>query len=810
MIVGPKFVSRSVKLAAAGLSLLLMATAAIIAVAQQGRAEVPLQIPTAGAQQRTDADQPGADPNDGTTGATGATGATGTTGTTNNTDADAPTAGWVEGLVVDDASITTSRAVSGKLSVGTAGALGHVRVPVVTDWSTRHVVFANPRTAKDAARLENNTRYRMQLYRRNAAAAQNVADASGSGASLLNRFRNRVQAPHNLPATTDAVGRDWNVTLGGNGKTAPTPTVGDEQFPAKFSFDVNAPPDCTNDFVVYNTNTNLLIAFNNLYVGTNPTTGVPNGYCKNAQGTPLSVPTVMWAYNISEFSDGVTSTSVTLSIDGTQVAVVESSPKHGSVLHIIKWHAGDGTIAAPMALWEAHDVTNDPADWATNCGGSGKLGACMWTVPFAADYFYSGPAVKPAEARANFRVSPDALTKAKATDSNSAPYYDYANDIVYIGTDSANIHRFVDVFNGGTTAGPSETVNGNGLTGWPLYMDTVLNPALTGPIEDSYSGRIFVATADGYLRYVETGNGAAMPGACSGGGTAYPCLSANNFSAGTYAIPDPPVVDSSVGTVMVFQGIDGYAGTAQGETVNPGYLHAYAAQASTTSCVCGVSEVPGGAFQFADFGVAIAGGASMHSGDFDEAYYTYAGGGSVSGWMYVCAIDPLGVRGTSGGNSALRRIEFDENGILIGTPLQYLDVSTTNYDECSPVTEVYNPNALSGAGEELMFFSVKTNSVACKLPAGSKTTYNSSAPGGGCLMSFQVQDESGNPFTAGFAAEIPESGGTSGIVVDNISPQPQASSIYFSPLGYTKGGATNYGACTYVGCATKVTQNGLN
>src|SRR5579872_988010 len=40
---------------------------------------------------------------------------------------------------------------------------------------------------------------------------------------------------------------DWGMSLLGGG------TVGIGQFPAKFSFDVNAPPDCANDFVVYNT-----------------------------------------------------------------------------------------------------------------------------------------------------------------------------------------------------------------------------------------------------------------------------------------------------------------------------------------------------------------------------------------------------------------------------------------------------------------------------------------------------------------------------------------------------------------------------
>jgi hypothetical protein len=117
-----------------------------------------------------------------------------------------------------------------------------------------------------------------------------------------------------------------------------------------------------------------------------------------------------------------------------------------------------------------------------------------------------------------------------------------------------------------------------------------------------------------------------------------------------------------------------------------------------------------------------------------------------------------------------------------------------------------------------MFFSVETNSLACKLPLGSETVYSSVDPEGGCLMSVDVTADSdpvvwpatAPPFPAGFAASLAESGGTSGIVVDNVSSEPQASSVYFTALGYTVGGPENYGACTDIGCASKATQNGLN
>jgi hypothetical protein len=66
----------------------------------------------------------------------------------------------------------------------------------------------------------------------------------------------------------------------------------------------------------------------------------------------------------------------------------------------------------------------------------------------------------------------------------------------------------------------------------------------------------------------------------------------------------------------------------------------------------------------------------MHSGDFDNDYYTNTGAGTVTNaYMYVCAIDPNGALGhtgavSNGGNIALRRITFNSDGILTVPTLQ--------------------------------------------------------------------------------------------------------------------------------------------
>ena len=372
-----------------------------------------------------------------------------------------------------------------------------------------------------------------------------------------------------------------------------------------------------------------------------------------------------------------------------------------------------------------------------------------------------------------------------------------------MGDDAAYLHVFTNVLNGGAPLRPSEITGAN----FPIYTNNAgvllggVFPALTGPIYDSNSGRVFVADQYGDVDFIETGNGTVTNGPCvnqTGPPFTYPCLSSGgNYFAATNGIPDPPVVDSSLGTVLVFAGGGGGVGD-----------DAFVAQALTTgTCVCGTGETGGGDFTFVNFGPVSGGGSGepMHSGDFDDNYYN-SSPGSVTGFMYVCAIDPDGA--TGGGNTALRQLAFNSTtGLVSSASALFIPVAYHPYDLCSPVTEVYNPNGNGGLGQDLMFFSVETGSVACNIETLPAVGYGAAAPAGGCVMSVDVTNTTDFPliFPAAFAAEFPEDGGTSGIIVDNISPEAQASSIYFTPLGYVD----SPGNCTYVGCAVKLTQNGL-
>jgi len=83
-----------------------------------------------------------------------------------------------------------------------------------------------------------------------------------------------------------------------------------------------------------------LVAFNNLYVNDGGT-----GTCSG------TAPNVLFAYNITTAPGGRIDTSPVLSLDGTQIAFVESVPGSPgfAIFHVLTWHAGDGTL--PTTLW---------------------------------------------------------------------------------------------------------------------------------------------------------------------------------------------------------------------------------------------------------------------------------------------------------------------------------------------------------------------------------------------------------------------------------------------------------------------------
>jgi len=223
--------------------------------------------------------------------------------------------------------------------------------------------------------------------------------------------------------------RDWSVPLGTSARVATG------MFPAKYSFDIAAPPDCANDFVVFGIllagvtgGQGNMIAFNNLYAG-------PLGLCGTA-------PSVMFSYNVTTATGGRVLTSPSLSQDGTKIAFVESTTT-SSIFHVLKWAKGAGNGTSPT-------VSAKP--------GTGNTATLS------------------------------SITYAAANNTRSSPWIDYANDTAYVGADNGRVYKFTGVFKGTPTLAGAP---------WPVLIKN--NRRLTSPVFDRLTNNIFVGDASGGL-----------------------------------------------------------------------------------------------------------------------------------------------------------------------------------------------------------------------------------------------------------------------------------------------------------------------
>jgi hypothetical protein len=349
-------------------------------------------------------------------------------------------------------------------------------VGMVDDWSFHHLVFSNPgayeQVAKDPAaysrwlNIQYDTRYILQQSKRTATANLTAA--------MLRLLPKPKPKPKPQPPEV-SLKRDWSVPLGGN--------VAAAMYPAKYTWDVNATPDCTKDVAVYPVNATPsgslanLVGFNNLYSASTGT-----NYC------PGTLPSFIFAY---EVGTGPIKTSPAISLDGTQVAFVESAS--AAVFHVLTRGTG------------------------TECGS--PCNATHAVVP---------------QSGASNAVDTKITMNGSVGVTLSSPFIDYNDYIAYVGDDNGKLHKFTGVFNGS----PAEVVGGT--PSWPIAVAPA-GTILTGPIYDG-STNIFVGGSDGNLYAVNASTGAVRMAVING----------RNYSGGACSgkILDAPVVDSTLGTVI--------------------------------------------------------------------------------------------------------------------------------------------------------------------------------------------------------------------------------------------------------------------
>jgi hypothetical protein len=402
------------------------------------------------------------------------------------------------------------------------------RVSSVEDWTHHHLLYSRPSTWATAWKVQQEPRYWQQKIRRgemneSRAVSNSRATFDDRESAESRRFENSANdgpgadwarapfrfrgGPWHGPERAVSFERDWGTSLGAGGSTG-VPVNGTTWFPvypAKFSFDTTATPDCTKDFVVFPTNLAgkstqaSIVAYNKLYSNTAGT-----GFCTGATG-----PAVYWSYNTNlnatgGKTTGTVATSPILSVDGTKVAFIENNGGAGAILHLLKWNANDGG-----AIGTAVNPTTTTS-W-TSCPATG---ACMISITFA----------------------------NASADTGSSPFYDYTHDTLYVGDDVSALHKFVNVF-GITGAAPSEVTT----SPWPFDIDAA--NALNSPVLDGASGNIFVDDLNGTLSYVrET---FSTVGTCKTGSP--PCIGSTTVvPSQIHSLIDAPIVDSSTQKVFVF------------------------------------------------------------------------------------------------------------------------------------------------------------------------------------------------------------------------------------------------------------------
>ncbi len=218
-----------------------------------------------------------------------------------------------------------------------------------------------------------------------------------------------------------------------------------------------------------------IVAYNNLYT--------------SCGGT---VPSTKWSY----FTGGTIQTSPALSLDGTQVAFVQTTAGVANLV-LLKWAAASSTAGSPVSL------TTSTAAAYRAC-----VAPCMLTLP------YNGG----------------------KNDSNSSVYYDYTSDVIYVGDDNGVLHKFTSIFNAGT---PAEFTTAP----WPVALTNSAGRQTSSPVLALNNG-IYIGSAStsdfsatgGYLYRVDPTTGA---------------LTVSDQIALEPGIVDAPIVDPSAGEVYV-------------------------------------------------------------------------------------------------------------------------------------------------------------------------------------------------------------------------------------------------------------------
>lgn len=732
-------------------------------------------------------------------------------------------------------------------------------IGMVQDWSHRQVIFSGVKTFDETValhrsparweRLAKDPRFVMALTRR---------FQSEAGTQTLHDSRTRGHdVPPPAPDAESGIHRDWSNVLGGGTDGLGGNGI-QGMYPAKYNFDIAAAPSCVNDFIVYPTNTagatssgapetrpstftnrpnagdtftigvtgtarsvvltavDTVTAANQFYRGAN--TGSAAARAAVA-ATNLAAAVVAWSGQTGITASASTANVVFARISNSDTASITISSTSSPVTYAVGTRVnGSGTAGQPtiIAFNQLYNTTcnatrsnaNAPnVLWSYNTGtgyvtessptlsyyddgkqvvfiqrngtvmqlvvlrgksGDGKAGvpATPAIAATAADY-RNGTGACAGGVACMFAITLNGTTNAGGTQAYSSPFMDYAADVAWVGDNNGRLHKFTGVFNGT----PAEvTAVGSGFPATVSAAGIKLSP----PVYD-FAGNVFVGSSSGAAG---VGGMLHKVNASTGAVTSTAKMAINNSTG----LRSSPILDPSTQRVYAFLFNDGSPGNAGGTTchVLPGndngcrlivqFSTNFAAGASGGSTWVGRGNDQPAAVPYSNV---------LYTGMLDDAYYNSSNG---TGNMYI-------VGGSPDDTDLATLWKVPVSAGVLGTPLQGAQIASKDNTfgrTLSPLTLIKN------GSNEYLYFS---------------TTAIGTAQGcaGACIYMMNLADlngpDVGTPTTWATtnktSAGLPVFGGTTGIIVDNISATAGTSQVYFSHLASP-------------GNAVQASQSGLN
>jgi hypothetical protein len=715
------------------------------------------------------------------------------------------------------------------------------------DWSHEHLIFSHTDDPAVLAIIEKDPRTFHQWLNRNRTGLLESAPLSFDDflrSDFLQPYfsfesPSADSEPRSESARAQVVKkrRDWGVSLGATHFSSVNANNAPPLYPAKYTFDITAVPNCTGtgappnigDYVAFptgaqgKTSTNSMtpngqasiVIYNNLY-----STQPAGGYC-NTDGPSVYAAYVNVACPGTMSNDSILSSPV-LSRDGTKIAWVTSK---GNV-QILTWgtgvtSSGAETVLAPACMGpgtgsDGSTLQSVTLGNSTHRPTSGVSFSALF-VDYASDSAYVGDDDGYLHKISPFFTATGALQEVTAAAWQAL--HSYAINSLVLDTDGfiekvtsctlgcpglsgAIQPHWSTTWNSTLTDGTVGWTNVGPEGGWPVRVTATAshtdNVKLNGPIFDGVSKNIFVGDANGSMYYILDPGTSTAVGSCIAGRVLYPCLGLPGTTSGITTGGGAQMDCSTAGpgpTCMIMSDKEPIIDSVTVDSAN-GLVIMQFSNADGTNATVEQTNTTLSVFNSATLAKQV--NIAYHAGAFDNNYFN----DPTSGYYYVCGPD------SDGKETDLYRVGFTKTsgsialGAVNGTPLKL--TTTNNSGNCSPLTEIYNTS--TATPKDWLFLSLDNNG---KFPSPSGT---GGCAGASCVLSFSLGNTmvtAPNSFYGSGDSGIAGMNGTGGMVVDNdalTTTYGGASSIYFMPVASN---LTCGDGSTNEGCAVKLTQAGL-